>query len=57
VNGKTRLSITIPKEIAGNANEIEKLVRESEAGRKWLSDKPIRKLIVAKKGELVNFVL
>lgn len=57
MNGKTRLSITIPKEIAGNANEIEKLVRESEAGRKWLSDKPIRKLIVAKKGELVNFVL
>jgi leucyl-tRNA synthetase len=57
VNGKTRLSITIPKDIAGNASEIERLVRGSEAGQKWLSDKPIRKLIVAKKGELVNFVL
>lgn len=57
INGKTRLNITVPKEIAGNAGEIEKLVRQSEGGQKWLSDKPVRKLIVAKKGELVNFVI
>jgi leucyl-tRNA synthetase len=57
VNGKTRLSITVPKEFAGNAQEIERLVRESEAGKKWLADKPVRKLILAKKGELINFVL
>lgn len=57
VNGKTRLSITVPKEFAGNAQEIERLVRESETGQKWLGDKPVRKLILAKKGELVNFVI
>jgi leucyl-tRNA synthetase len=57
VNGKTRLSITVPKEFAGNAKEIERLVRESETGQKWLADKPVRKLILAKKGELVNFVI
>ncbi|KAI8078301.1 leucyl-tRNA synthetase [Thamnidium elegans] len=57
VNGKTRLSITVPNELAGNAKEIERLVRESEIGQKWLSDKPVRKLILAKKGELINFVI
>lgn len=57
VNGKTRLSITVPKEFAGNAQEIERLVRESDTGKKWLADKPVRKLILAKKGELINFVL
>lgn len=57
VNGKTRLSITVPKELAGNAQEIERLVRASETGKKWLADKPVRKLILAKKGELINFVL
>ncbi|KAI7890879.1 leucyl-tRNA synthetase [Mucor mucedo] len=57
VNGKTRLSITVPKALAGNAQEIEKLVRASEIGQKWLADKPVRKLILAKKGELINFVL
>ncbi|KAI8375626.1 leucyl-tRNA synthetase [Choanephora cucurbitarum] len=57
INGKTRLNITIPKTLAGNTSEIEKLVRQSEGGQKWLSDKPVRKLIIAKKGELVNFVI
>lgn len=57
VNGKTRLSISVPKKYAGDAKEIERLVRESPAGQKWLADKPVRKLILAKKGELVNFVL
>lgn len=51
------MNITVPKSLAGNAQEIEKLVRNTEAGQKWLADKPIRKLVVAKKGELVNFVL
>ncbi|KAI9251975.1 leucyl-tRNA synthetase [Sporodiniella umbellata] len=57
VNGKTRLNLTIPKEISNNMDEIEKRVRESEAGHKWLGDKIIRKRILAKKGELVNFVV
>lgn len=57
INGKTRSSITIPKELIGNTAEIERRVRESDAGKKWISDKPVRKLIVAKKGELINFVL
>jgi leucyl-tRNA synthetase len=57
INGKTRSSITIPKELIGNTSEIERLVRESDAGKKWISDKPVKKLIIAKKGELVNFVL
>lgn len=57
INGKTRSSITIPKELIGNTAEIERRVRASDAGKKWISDKPVRKLIVAKKGELINFVL
>lgn len=57
INGKTRSSITIPKELMGNTAEIEKRVRASDAGKKWISDKPVRKLIVAKKGKLINFVL
>jgi leucyl-tRNA synthetase len=57
VNGKTRLSLTLSKEQAGDSSLIEQLVRDSEVGSKWLSDKKIRKTIVAKKGQLVNFVL
>ncbi|KAG0745041.1 hypothetical protein G6F57_002447 [Rhizopus arrhizus] len=57
INGKTRLNLTIPKEISNDINEIEKRVRESEAGQKWLAEKTIRKRILAKKGELVNFVV
>lgn len=57
INGKTRSSITIPKELIGNTAEIERLIRESDAGKKWISDKPVKKLIIAKQGELVNFVL
>lgn len=57
INGKTRLNLTIPKEISNDVDKIEKRVRESEAGQKWLGDKTIRKRILAKKGELVNFVV
>ncbi|KAF7720817.1 hypothetical protein EC973_005995 [Apophysomyces ossiformis] len=57
VNGKTRLSVTIPAALAGNADEVEKRARDTPMGQKWLSDKPIRRVIVAKNGELVNFVV
>ncbi|KAI9478745.1 MAG: leucyl-tRNA synthetase [Benjaminiella poitrasii] len=57
VNGKTRLNMTISKDVANNSSEIERLVRESEVGQKWLLNKHIKKLIIAKEGELVNFVI
>ncbi|KAI8145706.1 leucyl-tRNA synthetase [Fennellomyces sp. T-0311] len=57
VNGKTRLNITVPVAMASDAETIEKLARETPQGQKWLSDKPIRRAIVAKNGQLVNFVI
>ncbi|KAI9011861.1 hypothetical protein CLU79DRAFT_839295 [Phycomyces nitens] len=57
INGKTRLSVTLPAALVGNAEEIEKRARESPVGQKWLGEKSIRRAIVAKNGELVNFVL
>ncbi|KAG0164920.1 hypothetical protein DFQ28_009506 [Apophysomyces sp. BC1034] len=57
VNGKTRLSVTIPAALAGDAEKIEQLARDTPPGQKWLSDKPIRRAIVAKNGGLVNFIV
>lgn len=37
--------------------KIEQLVREDPQGQKWLGDKPVRRAIVAKNGQLVNFVI
>lgn len=49
--------MTISKELSNNSSEIEKLARQTETGQRWLGDKAIRKTILAKKGELVNFVI
>lgn len=38
-------------------DKIEQLVREDPQGQKWLGDKPVRRAIVAKNGQLVNFVI
>ncbi|KAI9498578.1 leucyl-tRNA synthetase [Zychaea mexicana] len=57
VNGKTRLNITVPVALASDAATIEKLARDTPQGQKWLADKPIRRAIVAKNGQLVNFVI
>ncbi|KAI9257176.1 leucyl-tRNA synthetase [Phascolomyces articulosus] len=57
VNGKTRLNITVPVGIASDAATIEKLARDTPQGQKWLANKPIRRAIVAKNGQLVNFVI
>ncbi|KAI7867282.1 leucyl-tRNA synthetase [Spinellus fusiger] len=57
INGKTRLSITLPAHKLGDLGEIERRVREMPSGIKWLSTKPIRRVIAAKNGQLVNFVL
>ncbi|KAI7860772.1 hypothetical protein BDC45DRAFT_492760 [Circinella umbellata] len=57
VNGKTRLNITVPVGTTSDAATIEKLARDTPQGQKWLGDKPIRRAIVAKSGQLVNFVI
>ncbi|OAD77164.1 hypothetical protein PHYBLDRAFT_68027 [Phycomyces blakesleeanus NRRL 1555(-)] len=57
INGKTRLSVNLPAALVGNTEEIERRARESPVGQKWLGEKSIRRAIVAKNGELVNFVL
>lgn len=42
---------------ANEPEKIEQLVREDPQGQKWLADKPVRRAIVAKNGQLVNFVI
>jgi leucyl-tRNA synthetase len=54
VNGKTRGSLSIsPNEMA----DLESIVKDGEIGAKWLSDKPIRKVIRANGGKVINFVV
>ncbi|KAI7883166.1 leucyl-tRNA synthetase [Lichtheimia hyalospora FSU 10163] len=57
INGKTRLSINVPVATANEPDKIEQLVRRDPQGHKWLADKPVRRAIVAKNGQLVNFVI
>ncbi|CDS03215.1 hypothetical protein LRAMOSA00617 [Lichtheimia ramosa] len=57
INGKTRLSINVPVTTTNEPDKIEQLVREDPQGQKWLGDKPVRRAIVAKNGQLVNFVI
>ncbi|CAG8465748.1 21693_t:CDS:10 [Dentiscutata erythropus] len=60
INGKMRFSIMIPSTILQDNLSIEKLILDSESGKKWIgkinADKKIKKVIHANGGKIVNFV-
>ncbi len=53
VSGKTRGTLTAPKDLAGSA--LEAFVREHELVRKYVGDKPVKRIVVVP-GRLVNVV-
>lgn len=57
VNGKTRLTVSVPAGLVTDANHVEQLTRATTQGQKWLGDQTVRKTIVAKNGALVNFIV
>lgn len=54
INGKTKLKLQLPLDLA--ATEVEKAVLASEAIRKLIGDKQIKKVVVVQ-GKIVNVVL
>jgi len=56
INGKTRFTLLMSSALLNNPSEIERLVKESESGAKWVEGKIIKKVIHAKRGQLVNFL-
>ncbi|HRH50078.1 MAG TPA: class I tRNA ligase family protein [Panacibacter sp.] len=54
INGKLRTTITI--DLAATEKEVEAIVLENEIVKKWLEDKPVKKLIFVK-GRMINVVL
>ncbi|KAI9218770.1 hypothetical protein BC828DRAFT_199048 [Blastocladiella britannica] len=55
INGKTRATLELP--VDALAENVEAQLRASAAGNKWIAGKPIKKVIIARGGQLVNFVL
>ncbi len=53
-NGKVRFKIALPLDLS--QEEVEKAVVEHEAARKWLGDKPPKKVIYVK-GRIINVVV
>ena len=54
INGKLRTTITI--DLSASAKEVEAIVLENEIVKKWLEDKPVKKLIFIK-GRMINVVV
>ena len=54
INGKLRTTITI--DLAATEKEVEAIVLSNEIVKKWLEDKPVKKLIFIK-GRMINVVV
>ncbi|MEK6563726.1 MAG: leucine--tRNA ligase [Candidatus Omnitrophota bacterium] len=54
VNGKVRGTVIVNKDIA--EEDLKKACQEEPAVRKWIEDKPVRKIIIVP-GKLVNIVI
>lgn len=54
INGKLRTTITI--DLSASEKEVEAIVLENEIVKKWLEDKPVKKLIFIK-GRMINVVV
>ncbi|CAO3661911.1 unnamed protein product [Umbelopsis vinacea] len=57
VNGKTRYTINIPADITDDQSKVEELARQSPQSEKWLAGKSVNRIIMAKGGKLVNFLV
>ncbi|CAM0139867.1 unnamed protein product [Umbelopsis sp. WA50703] len=57
VNGKTRYTIQIPADTAGNQAQVEEYAKQAPQSEKWLAGKDIHRTIMAKGGKLVNFLV
>jgi leucyl-tRNA synthetase len=54
INGKLRTTINIS--LGATQDDVQKIVLENEVIKKWVEDKPIKKLIYVK-GKMVNVVV
>ncbi|KAJ3054428.1 hypothetical protein HK097_001833 [Rhizophlyctis rosea] len=62
VNGKTRGVIDIPVSVGTDAEELERLARDSNIGKEWLvgadgNAVKAKRVIVAKNGRMISFVV
>ena len=57
VGGKTRGKVDIPASSIGDVDAIFALALQTPTGQKWLADKPVKKIIVAPHGKLINVVV
>ncbi|GBB97885.1 hypothetical protein RclHR1_00310013 [Rhizophagus clarus] len=60
IDGKMRFSLQVPSSILKDNSMVEKLIRKSNNGQKWIEenkiDKKIKRVIHANGGKIVNFV-
>ncbi len=54
INGKMRTTITLPLDV--QQMEVEKIALDNEVVKKWIEDKPVRKIIFVK-GKMINIVV
>ncbi|MEP7230717.1 MAG: class I tRNA ligase family protein [Ginsengibacter sp.] len=54
INGKMRTTITLPLDV--QQIEVEKIALDNEVVKKWIEDKPVRKIIFVK-GKMINIVV
>lgn len=57
MNGKTRYTINIPADITDDQSKVEELAKQSPQSEKWLAGKSVNRIIMAKGGKLVNFLV
>ncbi|KAL1919933.1 uncharacterized protein VTP21DRAFT_1865 [Calcarisporiella thermophila] len=57
INGKVRFVITLPSDIVRQQEAMERAVRDSEGGKKWIGDRPVARVVHVGEGKLINFVL
>ncbi|MDQ6764003.1 MAG: DUF559 domain-containing protein, partial [Bacteroidota bacterium] len=53
INGKMRTTITLPLDV--QQGEVEKIALDNEIVKKWIEDKPVKKIIFVK-GRMINVV-
>jgi leucyl-tRNA synthetase len=57
INGKTRYTVNIPAELAQDQSKVEEFAKQSPQSDKWLEGKNVHRVIMAKGGKLVNFLV
>ncbi|KAI8582612.1 hypothetical protein K450DRAFT_226084 [Umbelopsis ramanniana AG] len=57
INGKTRYTVNIPADLAQDQSKVEEFAKQSPQSDKWLAGKNVHRVIMAKGGKLVNFLV